>query len=595
MFDYSDDTNDTDAESIVGAPVGMDSPTTRSAPPSPKAVAATLQGASSKGMTEVILGQVQQNNATLAERYPVVQQMNKEHAEAQVDELVQAATIGNNNQVVASAKLLADSTAQLRTVQTASNLGVTGSMDAADLLNKRAIQWREASEDAMVKADKYRHDSEVQFLQDPAGYVKAQFFLDNTARAAQDAQDRKTQIAGDIVYMQKQTQEAQTTYNAIKVTETQESIEAQLSTVAAQSAAGIDRMKAANAGIAVEGLRALNEMDTQKLSNFSVANAALIQQQQLGIAQQQLSLSKKTLQVHIDEFNERMELKKVAKEELDTAGQLLSEGFAITGQGKGDKIPSSMVANYMKTPEGQAAYTRAIQSRLVGSPIVASSLGDIAKMVGQDGVPLLPQQASVKNLMGGAWALANDPIKAKEMGVTIMDPKNPDAVKAGAAQIAYKEAAAYLSNIKPGDKANPYQAPPYNTVMEIPGVQQSALYQKVLKPQHLAGGIQDVNPDNLIASVTSAIKGGQITHAEGVQGVQAIFNGIVVKNKLNNNYLGMHLPNQDSYNTMIMTPQGIPKMRNLTSLPDINVIIDNQLRGVTTLDAVTARSPFTFN
>lgn len=576
MFDPDED--DLAAE-LLNIPVPIKTPKGTEVIPLPEKTAKKISDTSSKNMTDMILNQVQENNQTLAERYPVVQELNKQKLQAGADSIVAAQMVGDNSQIVLGARLIAEKEAQRRTAETAANLGVTGSMDAADLLNKRAVQWRQADEEALQKTEKLRKDSEIQFLQDPGGYIKAQFYMENTAQEAQNAIDRKTQIAQSIVTMQSLTQQAAQTYNAIKQTDTTASIEAALKAAGAQTQIGINQMKAANAGVAIEALETLNRMDSQQLSNMSVANTALQQERQAKNAAAQLAMSQQSLAIHVSEFNERMEQKRATKEEMDTAGQLLTEGLSIIGKSDGTKLPSSMVPMFMKTPQGQEAYTRAVQSRLVGHPVIAPSLGELTRIVGRDGAPLMPQQTAVRNLLGTSFATASDPVEAKKYGVNVSDPKNLQDVQGAAAQIALKQAQEYLKNIKPGDKANPYAAPPYNTVMEIPGVQNSPLYQKVLKPQHLAGGIQDLDPNNLIASVVSGIKSNQITHAEGAAGISTIFNAIVEKNRINNNYVGMHLPNQDAYRTMIMTPAGIPKMRNLTSLPDINVLLDNQLRG----------------
>src|SRR5882757_9132900 len=102
-----------DAEDIISSPVPMDPATKKTPPPAPEVAMAKLNSASSKGMTDVILGAVQQNNATLAERYPVVKSLNQAREIAQADMIVQAATIGENNVIVQGAKLLADQQSQL--------------------------------------------------------------------------------------------------------------------------------------------------------------------------------------------------------------------------------------------------------------------------------------------------------------------------------------------------------------------------------------------------------------------------------------------------------------------------------------------------
>lgn len=567
-----------DDEILAAATIGVDSKTKQITPP--PATATEMAKMSSKAMTDLITGTVAKNNATLDQRYGVVKNLQAEKQAANEDQIVQAATIGDNNKIVKSAQLLADQEAQRRTVVTAANMGVTGSQDTADLLNTRAAQWKAASEDALAKKDKLREDSEIQFLQNPAGYIRAQFYMENTAREAQNAEDKKIQIAQDIVQVQGMTQEAAKTYNAIKQTTTAASVKASLDIVEAETKTGINTLKAANAGILIQDLAVLNGLDSAKLSNLNVAAGAKMDLARLGIAYEQLSLSKQSIKMQADEFRERMDLKKVTKEELDVTGQLLSEGLAIIGRGKGEKIPSTMVAGLFKTPEGQEAYTRAIQSRLVGSPVVASSLGELTRIVGKDGAPLMPQQSAIRNLLGSSFAIASDETKAKEYGIKVTDHKNLQDVQSGAAQLVTQQATEYLKNIKPGDKSNPYSAPPYSTVMEIPGVQQSPLYQKVLKPQHAAGGIQEFNPQNVVASVAAGIKAGTITHAEGAQGLLAMFNGIVKTNQIQQNYMGMHLPQMDGYRTTIISPGGTPAIRNMNSLPDINVILDQQLRPV---------------
>lgn len=106
-------------------------------------------------------------------------------------------------------------------------------------------------------------------------------------------------------------------------------------------------------------------------------------------------------------------------------------------------------------------------------------------------------------------------------------------------------------NIAAGDSTNPYQAPPLPVLVEAsPKVQNSPLYQKVLKPFAL----NETNPQRIAELAANGVKGKLITPEEAAQGITDIFSAAAIYNNTfmgGFSRIGFGEYEQGSYNTII--------------------------------------------
>ena len=117
-------------------------------------------------------------------------------------------------------------------------------------------------------------------------------------------------------------------------------------------------------------------------------------------------------------------------------------------------------------------------------------------------------------------------------------------------QVAETTAAIHKSDITFGDSTNLYQAPPMGALDNFQSVQTSFFYQKIIKPMDM----KEVHPQKILDAATTAILAKSVTVEEAATGIEAMFEAAASYNNTQDGGPSrVGLPNQDSYNTKILT------------------------------------------
>lgn len=133
-------------------------------------------------------------------------------------------------------------------------------------------------------------------------------------------------------------------------------------------------------------------------------------------------------------------------------------------------------------------------------------------------------------------------------------PKNRTEVEAAYNQAAKEYAAAKSGNIAAGDASNPYQAPAFTVLEELPLVSSTALYQKVLKPKQM----KETAPQTIVDAAVAGVVGKLISPEEAAAGIEAVFDAAaLVNNTQDGGFRRAGLPNQVTYKTTLTRPPSV--------------------------------------
>ena len=99
--------------------------------------------------------------------------------------------------------------------------------------------------------------------------------------------------------------------------------------------------------------------------------------------------------------------------------------------------------------------------------------------------------------------------------------------------------------IKEGDNSNPYHAPPFSIIAESKAVQQTKLYQNLLKQK----GFTEFNPKAVLDTALAGIAAKTISAAEAAEGITVIAKAIIVdNNRADGGFARYGLKSQRDYN-----------------------------------------------
>ena len=182
--------------------------------------------------------------------------------------------------------------------------------------------------------------------------------------------------------------------------------------------------------------------------------------------------------------------------------------------------------------------------------------------------------------------------KYKQAGARV--PKDIETLESDFNQTARELSTVFQADIKTGDASNPYHAPPMSVLEQLSSVQNSSLYQLVLKPMEM----KETNPQTVMDAAISAVVAKTITPEQAATGINALFDAAALyNNTLQGGFRRVGLPNQSTYNTQLKRPATLIeqlKIRgtNVLSFPSI-AIADQVRRSLSDEEDVTVSTPFT--
>lgn len=561
-----------------------------------------VKSAFSPGNMDDFMAAVGMKNEELKKRSDVVQDIFAQQETEAAQILTAQQSQADNSQIVLQAKQIADLDAQNKVQTQATRMGINPGV-SSEVLDKISDEWKASKLDSIDKRKHLKDALEVKFFEHPIDYISAQFHMEDTVNEAEAATARSKEAGANMAEIQSLTQQLPGQMAALSATRSAATVQATMEGSRALLDEKLARQKIENGGIQVQRLAALSTMDSQQLSNLNTAMNMQNQKAQLGISQQHLALAQKqfteTSKMNAAALEDRLiklEEHKDDRQQLEDAANMVRQGAAAYGFKNVTAFPTSKIVTMLNSKQANIVdfYRAGMQSQATGKPIISDDIGQTVRSVVQHGAPLMPEQASMKTFLQDVYSETQTPQAAAAGGY---NPAKPEEFVRGARIVALKKAAGEMSNIKFGDNTNIYAPPPLPTVLETKAVKDSKWYGTVMAVQAQAGGLKEVNPDQLITMTAQAVKDGKLSHADAVSGLQHVFTSAVAINNATKNYEGMGLPPQTSFNTKTKNGFGVDQKVNLLAPQDIGKLISGKLSGFQSAvkSTVDFDSPFPTN
>ncbi len=545
-------------------------------------------------MTQELLQAVGLANKDLAARSETMQSIVAENAQLAKDVLVAQETAGENTIAVLKAKELAELKAQQDTLKYATTLG-TNPDSASQILTTLGEEWKVSAVDAAGKRKKLQEAVDKNVFEDPAGWFKAQFQMEDLIKQADAATARRADVQNALQFAQTQTQQAAATSSALAQTKTEATVQASLAAATATLQQNLATTKLQNSSINIQGIDRLNSMTLAQINNLSTGVSVMNQQEQLRISRENLANTTLSLQSTLQERADRIAQKQEDRAELEGLADLVRKGAAVMGFKDVAAFPTAKITQLLNLKQAnvQDFLMAGMQSSVSGTPVISDNPGNTARMLIQHSAPLRPEQAPIKAFFTDVWSKAASP----EGGlVGKYDNTKLDQVTRAATQFAGQAAKDQMVDIKTGDSTNIYAPPTLQAVAAVPAIANSALFKNVLATQLAAGGLKEFNPDQLISLTVDAIQKGAVTYNEGAEGLQGMFGTARSINNVSKNYVGFGLPPQTGYRTRVTNGLGFSRSVDLTTAQDINNILNSKLsRFNQAAKPVIDSRPFTIN
>lgn len=530
-----------------------------------------------------IMDAVQANNEQLIKRSAVVQDIFAQQDKDAQDMVSNMGIAGDSSQVVLKARELADLDAQNKGQELATRLGINPGA-SSDVLDKISDEWRSSKLDAIEKRKKLKDALEVKFLDHPIDYVSAQMGMESTVRQAEVAANRSAAAGRDFAEIQTLTQNIPAQMAALKQTKTAATVQATLEGAAAEIAGKIDAQKIQNAGINVQRINALNTMDSQQLSNLSVAMQTKNQAESLATSKAHLELSEKQFaetqrmnNLAAEDRLTRLSEKADDREQMKDAADTVRLGAATMGFKDISAWPDSKIVALINSKRVDILdfYKTGMQSQSAGRPMISEDAGQVGRMIVQHNAPMSPAQGTVKTFLRDNFLEAGSDTAAR---TGQYDRNKPDQVANAARITAVAKAKGQQGNIDIGNTNNIYAPPPLESVLSVNGVNKTAWYASVMAPQMVTGALKETNPEQLVSLTAAAVKAGKVSHADAVKGLSLAFTAAAAVNNSTKNYDSVGLPLQTSFNTQLPDSLGVPRKYNLLTPQDVTRALAIKLR-----------------
>jgi hypothetical protein len=510
-------------------------------------------------------------NEELVKNSAAAKEIAANQAQASQDAEDAVTRAGKDDVIVARAQGVAQMNAEANTQKRAAQLGVNPDA-SGDIVAKLSESWQRSAANADDKAAKLEHDLSISFFDHPIDYIAAQINMDKTVAQADAAKAHRDSDFQALSQVHQATQLAAATNAALKSTVTAATLEASLDKVAAEVDAKRASLRLQNGGIQIQGLRDLNSMTLNQVNNISTAFSAKNQAEQMDISRKHLKLAEQSADLQMKEFQQKMEDKKVAKEDMKNVADFVRSGAAAAGIQLPDSDSKIITMINMKNDGYMDWFKSGVRSNSAGRPIISDNAGEAIKVVAESGAPLRPEQSTLKTFMQNIWTKAG----STEGGRTGQyDNTKKDQVTAAAGKFAVVEATKMQNNIDPKDGSNIYAAPPLQSVTALPAIKNSPWYSKVLAPHMATGELKEFNSDQLLGLTTAQIKAGNITFKDAVEGLQGMHSGAAHINNTTKNFSGFGLPLQNSFKLMLSPTPGFqnPRTYDMSTAQGVSSIL----------------------
>lgn len=453
---------------------------------------------------------------------------------------------GDDDALVQQTQATAQLKAQQNMRAVASSLG-TNMDDASQILTKLGNTMLSEYDNAQQTGQALDQLKQVNFLDDPLGWVSAQFQLPQATAQYNQHANTYNRAEATMQQLLTLTSDDNKVQNDIAATKDSASVAAQTDAIKQTAIAQSQDAQLKAAQFNINGMDAIEKMSAEQIQNSATALSAQINEGHLAIAQQQLQLAQKTSDEDI-QIKQQM----IQKNNMDLAAQndmeaTINKGLVTLGrqplaQGK---------ATAMLKVGGDAgelikkAFTIGNASDVAGSPVISTDPGDAARTIIAAKAPLTASAQPIKQLLVDSFVSA--------AGDKTIDVKNAEQVNIATTRNALGRAGAQMASVNPDDKTNIYSAPDLKSVVAQPAVAALPFTQKVIDPL-VASGASKFDPGLLVSLAKTAVQNGTISYNDAVAGLATYGNQAVNLNNVNRNYAGYGLPPQTSLNMRVDDP-----------------------------------------
>lgn len=403
-------------------------------------------------------------------------------------------------------------------------------------LNERKFNFQN---EADARLDAIVAKENIDFLDDPIGWIGAQFTLGDDIDEFQLSQAQANLAAANINSITSRTVGAA---NAVRVTE--------------------ERITEASINESANAIAQSNIVEANKarLESFKTGSDVLLRTMQMSQAALDNSMSQLRLEdakaarvIRVKEHEQSKARFKIVKEQYTTSKEAQEAYIASVQQGQAllkMKILEPAVIRGLKDAGGEQAK----QLDLIASE-GAVSTGQVGLTPADSFIlqsrfnptELTDTTNPATTALGVAGANMEAEFKKPQSGGR---PKGKDAaerIKTAYNNEVDKLFKGYEAEIVPGDTSNPNHAPPADVVSQFQAVKDSAFYQKVLKDAEV--DYSDI--ESVVAFAAEGIQKKKVSMPEVLSGFNAIYNSIMANNNTQQQRFRHNLPAQLTYNARV--------------------------------------------
>lgn len=530
-------------------------------------------------LTEILTATANQNNL-LASNVDKITNIYTQAAGKGEVAAESARAAGESAAIVASARELGLLTAQQNTTKAALALG-TKMDDASEIVTSVAADMRDSYNRARADLETIRANQSISVAEDPLGWLGVQLGAGDDAIAAYNANKNIYEASSShLSAINALTTQSAQTQAAIAETRTAASVEAAAKGLKAETDAKVAAIEQQNLLLNVQGLKTVNDMNQQQLSNLYHQRQAVQNEKMFAMQQESHALAVKEAKVRLAKAEEGGD--------DDSVVRWAQQGMAALTGGTAPLLPKKDVLRLIAMKEPMYAQALAIGARLdmTGKLSISPNVGEAATIIASTKAELPAGMAPVKGLLTTALSST---LSGK--GGAPVDTKDARAVAERTSTFVKLEVNRMLGNINTSDpKANIYAPPPLRSIADnSPAVRDSALFSIILSPQ-VQNGMIDFEPNKIVQLAIAGVKDKKISLEDAVAGITTLSRAAGEINNTTRQYEAVGLPTQTSFNVKLDRANNVvPANVNLMNDVSVSNEISRQLAAARIRDVQATR------
>jgi hypothetical protein len=446
-----------------------------------------------------------------------------------------AATVkqGDNSALIKEQELLQKQQAEANASAIVEALGGNPS-STGNLIIPAASNYAQARVEAQKSLDKITELENASLLENPLGYIMAQFQLSSEVKKYNSLVDKMDFEKSGVQEISAMANNAAISQKAVQKTVNDATIKAEVENTKLAATLVANALEADAIKNNMQAVVTALELDSKSLDSLVRAKSLINQEQEVALRQEQAAQSRREANLRMRELED----KKAEDEEfLNT----VNRGLAALGK---QPVNFATVKNMAKLAKGQEDISTwfeigssSLNNRVQLASAPLDSLNVIAKYSAQVPAP----EKQVVGFVSSVGEQVRKGLEAKGYDQkTLAKEVNKKIVSSAESQ---------LKNVDPTASNNIYAPPSLNTVGQSKAVQESKLWREALAPIADTKDAVPFNNDVIVSTAIAAFKKGKISYNELNEGLGTIYNAAKEINNASKNYTKYALPEMSSFNT----------------------------------------------